>query len=112
MKNLKISTIPLHDSMKVVLKGELILMDALLAKVQLKELAANNCKIQIDLNQVTKIDLTGLNAIISAKVNMGLNGNGILLEANECHPIFELLHLTKLTNQFNYEYNNQLSHEV
>jgi len=102
MKNLKLSTTVQGETIHLKLDGDLILMDALKLKPELASFAKSYNKLVIDMHNVSKVDLTGLNALLAAKVNSKQGSDGIVLDVKKGHPIFELLHLTKFTNQFLY----------
>ena len=106
MKDLIIKTEVQKDSVKISLTGALILMDALKLKSELAILAQSYNSLEIDMHGVTKVDLTGLNALISAKVNAKEGSNGIVLDVPKGHPVFELLQLTKFTDQFLFNQSN------
>jgi len=102
MKNLFISYTETRDFITAILSGRLTSLDAMMLKSMLPERSKDHPNIIVDLTGVHEIDLMGMNALLMTNRKMKQKGKKFILKIQEDHPIKELLHLTKFTNQFVY----------
>lgn len=102
MENLFISYTETSDFLTAILSGKLTSLDALMLKSMLPEKTRDHLNIIVDLTAVNEIDLMGMNALLMTNRQMKQKGKKFILKIQSDHPIKELLHLTKFTDQFVY----------
>ncbi len=92
----------------VQLGGDLCSLDALNIKDSLHSSVGEKETLIIDLHEVERIDLTGLNALIMTQVRLRKKASNMLLLAPDDHALHELLHLTKFHDQVEVKQEDEL----
>ncbi len=87
-----------NSTLQVILSGKLTLMDALTLKDELPKKAEGYEAVSIDMMNVTEIDLTGFNALLMTKRQIG--NKEVKIKVDSKHGIHDLIHLTKFDNLF------------
>lgn len=106
MKKLNITpTYGIDKALKSIeLTGHLITMDAINFKTELLNLISNQTTaLEINLEGLSALDVTGLNALAMAHKKMKQKGLTLTILNKPESPANEFLHLTKFSKYFNLE---------
>ncbi len=85
-----------NEDCTITISGDFITIEAMHFKVDLISFISKSKKdFVLDITDMTKMDLTALNALIVAQKEMYNKGKKFTIKTTRDSPIHELLHLTK-----------------
>jgi len=84
------------------LSGSLRSLGAIALNEKMHTQVAEDQKLIVDMTEVTDVDLTGLNALLSTRIKCSHKKAKMVLKLGVKNPLRDLLALTKFENQFDY----------
>jgi len=100
--NLTINYTQLGKDVYARLSGSLRSLSAIDLNEKLHKQVRPQQQLIVDMTEVTEVDLTGLNALLSTRIQCAAKKSNMFLKMGVKHPLRDLLALTKFENQFDY----------
>jgi len=102
MNTFSINYTPIGKDIYARLSGSLRSLSAINLNEQLHTRVKTNQNLIVDVTDVTEVDLTGLNALLSTRIKCTNKQSKMLLKVGLKHPIRDLIALTRFERQFDY----------